>query len=270
MMKTSRLLLVVAFILFAVSCKKDEAGMKTDTTATDSGLSADEVANLTVNSIAANSLGFAAIANDVTANAVSMNNISTDGGKTINAIDPNTLYQKCGSTVLDSTSNHGTISSVTFSSFYKYARTLNCTTGNIGTNVVNKITYTGTVNAPNLTSNDSGTSTVTITGLAATATQYTLSGTYTRKSIFTMKQNYQTYKAVGNITLTTNNVVFSKPGGLLVSGTASAVVSVVSSVGTFKYTGIFKFIGNNQATLTMNDKSVYKIDLVTGYFARVQ
>ncbi|TSJ44079.1 hypothetical protein FO440_07860 [Mucilaginibacter corticis] len=238
--------------------------MKTDDS--NAGLTQDQAVDLAVSSMAGSTYGFASVANSEASSAISMNNISTDGGKTINAIDPNTLYQKCGTTVADSLASAGTANSITYSSLYKFARTLNCTADNIGTNVVDNITFKGSFTAPKLKSTDYGTSKITITGLASTATQYTVSGTYNRIGSFTTLGG-QKYYGTSNVTLTSSNVLFTKPGGILISGTASAVITGSSNYGKFSYKGIFKFIGGNKATLTMGTL-VYNIDLVTGYYAQ--
>jgi len=266
MMKTSRLLLVTAFVLFAISCKKDESGMKTDTNA---GLTEDQAVQLAVASMAGNTYGFATVANSEAASAISMNNISTDGGKTINAIDPNTLYQKCGTTVADSIAASGTDQfNVTHKSLSKFQRTLNCTTGNVGTNVVDNITYTGSFTAPDLKSSDHGTAKLTITGLLPTTPQYAVSGTYNRIGTFTTLGG-KNYYGSSNVTLTGSNIIFSKPGGLLVSGSASAVITGSTNNGKFNYTGTFTFTGNGYATLTLG-KIVYLVNLVTGRYAPQQ
>ncbi len=72
-----------------------------------------------------------------------------------------------------------------------------------------------------------------------------------------------------NVTLTGSNIIFSKPGGLLVSGSASAVITGSTNNGKFNYTGTFTFTGNGYATLTLG-KIVYLVNLVTGRYAPQQ
>ncbi|NNU34877.1 hypothetical protein HK413_13980 [Mucilaginibacter sp. S1162] len=79
---------------------------------------------MAANAVAANSLGFAAVTDNVGINAQTLNSVNT-GGQQVNATGSS--RQACGTTVADSLSiNSNANSSVTFSAFYKYVRTLNC------------------------------------------------------------------------------------------------------------------------------------------------
>ncbi|NNU34876.1 hypothetical protein HK413_13975 [Mucilaginibacter sp. S1162] len=124
------------------------------------------------------------------------------------------------------------------------------------------MTFKGNFDGPRLTSNDTGTSNITIAGLTSNATNFVINGTYNRKGSFTSKV---AGKANGssNVTITATNVLLSKPGREIAGGSATITIAGSAAAGTFNYTGILSFKGNNQATLTVDSK-IYLINLLTG------
>jgi hypothetical protein len=254
-MKALKIILIAPLLLFAISCKK---------TTVTSAVTTDEAADMAASAVAANSFGFVTVTDNVGLNAQTLNSVSA-GGQQVNATG--SARQACGTTLTDSLtiSSNGS-SSVTFSAFYKYARTLNCNTSSQPDNLVNAITFKGNFDGPRLTSNDTGTSNITIAGLTANATNFVINGTYNRKGSFTSKVGG---KASGssNITITATNVLLSKPGREIASGTATITISGSAAAGTFNYIGILTFKGNNQATLTVGT-AVYLINLLTGTYVK--
>ncbi|MES2376352.1 MAG: hypothetical protein V4553_07230 [Bacteroidota bacterium] len=255
-MKALKITLIIPVLLFAISCKKSNT--------TSSAVTTDEAADMAVSAVATNSFGFASVTDNVGLNAQTLNSVSS-GGQQVNATG--TARQACGTTLADSiTISSNTNSSVTFSAFYKYVRTLNCNASSQPDNLVNAITFKGNFDGPRLTSSDVGTSSVTIAGLTTNATNFVINGTYNRKGTFTSKVGG---KASGssNITITATNILLSKPGREIVSGTATITISGSAAGGTFNYTGILSFKGNNQATLTVGT-TVYLINLLTGTYTK--
>jgi hypothetical protein len=255
-MKALKLSLIIPVLVFAISCKKSNT--------TSSAVTADEAADMAVSAVAANSFGFASVADNISVNAQTLNSVST-GGQQVNAVG--TARQACGTTLADSISfSSSANSSVTFSAFYKFVRTLNCNASSQPDNLVNAITFKGNFDGPRLTSTDVGTSSVTIAGLTANATNFVVNGTYNRKGSFTSKVGG---KASGNsnVTITAANVLLSKPAREIVSGSATITIAGSAAAGTFNYTGVLSFKGNNQATLTVGT-TVYLINLLTGAYTK--
>lgn len=254
-MKALKIILIAPLLLFAISCKK---------TTVTSAVTTDEAADMAASAVATNSFGFVTVTDNVGLNAQTLNSVSA-GGQQVNATG--LARQACGTTLTDSlTISSNTNSSVTFSAFYKYARTLNCNTSSQPDNLVNAITFKGNFDGPRLTSTDAGTSSVTIAGLTANATNFVINGTYNRKGSFTSKVGGKP-SGSSNVTITATNVLLSKPGREILSGSATITISGSAAAGTFNYTGILIFKGSNQATLTVGT-TVYLINLLTGTYTK--
>ncbi len=256
-MKTLKLTLIAAVLLAVGSCKK------TDTST--GAVTADIATDMAAASLSQNSFGLTSVTDNVGVNAQTLNSIHT-GGQVINGVGTNatTTAQACGTTVADSVSNSGSIESVTFSYFIKYLRTLNCNTSNQPDNLVNSITFHGNYDSPRLTSMDAGTANFTIAGLTTNATNFVLNGEYIRKGSFTSKVDTKASGA-SSVDIKVTNLMLSKPGRAIVSGTATITISGTSAKGTFSYTGTITFTGGNTATLTVGTV-VYYINLVNGTF----
>jgi len=261
-MKALKFTLIIPLLVFAVSCKKSGTS---DNNNTKSAVTSDEAVDMAVGAISVNSFGFASVADNVGANAQTFNSIST-GSQTVNSTTTNSVHQACGTTVADSIDFSGNTASVTYSSFYKFSRTLNCNTNNVPDNLINAITFKGSFDGPRLSSNDSGTSNVTIAGLAPSAASYTVNGTYSRKGAFTSKVGN---KASGSsdVEIVANNVVLNKPGRAIASGTATITISGTAHAGSFSFAGTLVFNGNNKATLTVGT-TVYIVNLLTGSYTK--
>ncbi|WP_429381578.1 hypothetical protein [Mucilaginibacter sp. UYCu711] len=255
-MKALKIILIAPLLLFAISCKK---------TTVTSAVTTDEAADMAASAVATNSFGFASVTDNVGLNAQTLNNSVSAGGQQVNAIGSS--RQACGTTLADSlTISSAANSSVTFSAFYKYVRTLNCNTSSQPDNLVNTITFKGNFDGPRLTSTDAGTSSITIAGLTANATNFIINGTYNRKGSFTSKVGGKP-SGSSNVTITATNVLLSKPGREILSGSATITISGSAAAGTFNYTGILIFKGSNQATLTVGT-TVYLINLLTGTYTK--
>lgn len=260
-MKTLKLTLIVPVLLFmVVSCKKSS-----NTNSTNQSVTSDEAADMAASAVASNSFGLASIADNVGVNAQTLTSVGT-GSQAANSIGTNVVRQACGTTLSDSISNSGSSSSVTFNYFFKFVRTLNCNASSQPDNLVNTITFKGSFDGPRLTSADAGSSSITIAGLTANATNFVINGTYNRKGSFTSKVgNKATGSSVVDIKVT--NLTLSKPARAILSGNATITVSGTAGANTFSYSGTIVFNGNNQATLTVGT-TVYVINLLTGTYTK--
>lgn len=250
------LIVPVAIVVFAVSCKKENGS------GNNAQVSTDVAADMAVSAVSSNSFGFVSIADNMGANAQAA---SIGAAQATNSIGANAVHQACGTTVADSSSVSGDNNSVTFNAFYKFTRTLNCNT--VGPdNVVTSIVFHGSYDSPRITSSDSGTANVTIGGLSTAATNFIINGTYNRKGTFTSKVGN---KASGSsqVNITVSNVTLTKPLRVITGGTAVITISGTTASGTFNFNGTLVFNGNNQATLTVGT-TVYIINTLTGTYTK--
>ncbi|MDB4926328.1 hypothetical protein [Mucilaginibacter sp.] len=258
-MKALKLTLIVSLLVIAISCKKTGSSTATVT--------ADDAADMAAGSVAQNSFGFSSVTDNVGVNAQTLYSVSS-GGQAVNAVGATstTSHQACGTTVADSLTGSGNSSSVTYSFFYKYVRTLTCNTASQPDNLLNVVTFHGNYDGPRLTSADAGTANVTVAGLTPNATNYAVNGTYTRKGTFTSKVGA---KATGTSTIEikATNVLLSKSDRTIISGTATVTISGTTGGSTFSYTGTLVFNGSNKATLTVGTTN-YVINLLTGAYVK--
>lgn len=251
------LIVPVAIVVFAISCKKDSGSSNNNAQVTT-----DVAADMAASAVSSNSFGFVNIADNMGANAQVT---SLGASQATNSIGTNAVRQACGTTVADSSSVSGTNNSVTFNAFYKFTRTLNC--NNVGPdNVVTSILFHGSYDGPRITSSDSGNASVTIGGLSAAATNFVINGTYNRKGSFTSKVGN---KASGSsqVNITVSNLILTKPLRSITAGTATITISGTTASGTFNFSGSLVFNGNNQATLTVGT-TVYIINTLTGTYTK--
>lgn len=231
-------------LLFAMgACSKTN----NDTTAS---ISTDDAATIMANSMSSNSGGMVSVSADVTLNAQ----------LTFNA-NPG-----CGGTKTYSFSRQNPQgSSVTYSYAFNYTYTLNCV-NNIPDNVSSTANSTGSFDGPNLSSNDSGTSTFTVGGLAPNTIAYTLSGEYKRAGSFTQKTGNMN-KGSSNVDIILSSLTIPKTGGTIASGNAAFTLSGSSDKGAFNFNGTIAFTGNNQASVVING-TAYVVNLLTGSTAK--
>lgn len=241
-MKTINFIKIPAIVLLlAVSaCKKDNNNTSAQS------ISTDDAATIMANSMSSGSGGMASVSADVTLNAQA----------TFNA-NPG-----CGATKTYNFSRQNPDgSSVTYSYSFNYTYTLNCV-NNQPDNVTSTATSTGSFDGPNLSSNDTGTLTFTVGGLANSATAYALSGEYKRAGSFTQK-NGNMHKGSSDVDIKLNSLSIPKTGGTIASGNATFTLSGSSNNGSFNFSGTITFVGNNQANLVING-TAYVVNLLTG------
>jgi hypothetical protein len=257
-MRTFKFTFILLLLIGALSCKKDSTATTAVTT--------DQAADIAAGSLAENSYGLASISDNVAANAQVVASISTSR-QTVNSSGAVT-HQACGTTLADSLSNSGSGSSVTFSYFFKFARTLNCNSSEQPDNLANVLTYHGNFDGPRLTSANTGSATFTIAGLSPTALSFVINGEYKRTGSFQSKVGND-LSGNSNIDIVVTNLTLSKTTRKIASGSATiSITGTTSKNGAFSYTGTLVFNGDGTATLTING-TAYNVDLSTGIKTKV-
>ncbi len=259
-MRTFKFTFILLLLIGAFSCKKDSTATTAVTT--------DQAADIAAGSLAENSYGLASISDNVTANAqvVSGSTTASTTRQTVNSTGAG--HQACGSTVTDSLSNSGSGSSVTFSYFFKFARTLSCNSNEQPDNLANVLTYHGNFDGPRLTSTNTGSATFTIAGLSPTALSFVINGEYKRTGSFQSKVGND-LSGNSNIDIVVTNLTLSKTTRKIASGSATiSITGTTSKNGAFSYTGTLVFNGDGTATLTING-TAYNVDLSTGIKTKV-
>lgn len=256
-MKTFKLSVIGLVLLGAISCKK------TDNSASVT-ITSDQAADMAASSLSENSYGLTSMTDDVAANAQAVTSTG-NGSQTINSVGVNSVHQECGTTLTDSASNSGSSSSVTFDYFVKYTHTLNCNTNNEPDNIMNTLNYHGDFDGPRITTTVTGSANAKIAGLTAQATNFVINGEYTRAGSYVSKVGN---KASGNsnVDITVTNLLLSKPGRKILSGTGTFTITGTSPKGSFSFAGNIVFNGDGTATLTVTGGSSYVINLANGIY----
>ncbi|SEM37388.1 hypothetical protein SAMN04488505_104200 [Chitinophaga rupis] len=113
--------------------------------------------------------------------------------------------------------------------------------------------------APRMSSNDSLSATLAVTGLEPAAPNYTMNMSLTRKGSQASKI-LRKHSFTSTIIVTGTNIAVSKTTYLVQSGTASVTISGATSGGrSFQYAGTLVFTGNKTATLTFASGATYNI-----------
>jgi hypothetical protein len=257
-MKTFKFTFILLLLIGAISCKKDSTATTAVTT--------DQAADIAAGSLAENSYGLASISDNVAANAQVVASISTTR-QAVNATSAEG-HQACGTTLTDSLSNSGTGSSVSFSYFFKFARTLNCNSSEQPDNLANVLTYHGNFDGPRLTSSNTGSATFTIAGLTPAAPSFVINGEYKRAGSFQSKVGND-LSGNSNIDIVVTSLTLDKTTRKIASGSATiSITGTTPKSGAFSYTGKLVFNGDGTATLTING-TAYNIDLSTGITTKV-
>ncbi|MEO6851295.1 MAG: hypothetical protein ABI203_04510 [Mucilaginibacter sp.] len=254
-MKTFKLTFILLMFLAAISCKKtdDSASL---------AVTSDQAADMAAGSLSENSFGLTSVTDNLAANAQVVASVKP-GSQTVNAATGGHTHQECGTTLKDSLTNSGTNSSVSFSYFLKFARTLNCNSNQAPDNLYNVIAFHGNYDGPHIISADAGSATFTIAGLSLSANSYVVNGEYKRTGSFTTKST-PPLTGNSNIDIVVTNLTLSKSTRIITSG--NATISVTGSTpkkGAFSYIGTLLFNGDGTATLAINGNN-YNINLSTG------
>lgn len=116
-----------------------------------------------------------------------------------------------------------------------------------------------TYDAPRMSSGDSLSATLSVTGLEPAAPSYTMNMNLNRKGSQVSKI-LRKHSFTSTIIVTGTNITVSKATKLVQSGTASVTISGAASGGrSFQYAGTLVFTGNKTATLTFAGGGAYNI-----------
>lgn len=121
-------------------------------------------------------------------------------------------------------------------------------------------TYEGNFDAPRLSSEHTGSGSLTLTGLEND--ECMVNGTYSRTSGIE-KKGLNARSLDAETRLTFNDVKVNKANRKIKEGTASLSIEGTSNKGSFKYTGTITFNSNDEAILIIQNRS-YAINTATG------
>jgi hypothetical protein len=264
-MRSLRLSIVAMLLLGAAACKKSNS------TQVSANVSSSEALDMVSSSLSSNSNGSGTMGADAVTVAstqsasLSSSNAVIEGNSRAlyRAANPKALG--CGDTKND-TVTRASVSGATIGYDYTsyYVFTLNCVS-EVPDNLVGSSTFSGTYSGPFISSTYTGTTSFTVTGIAPSASSYTLNGTYTRNGNFQSKFNTSN-QGTHTVNITVTNVVVSKTTKTVTSGTASFSVSGnVPGKGNWNYSGTLTYNGDGTANLTLSG-TVYIINLGTGIY----
>ena len=170
-----------------------------------------------------------------------------------------TVTLSCGvqkDSTITKSSTTGASPSYSYNLSWNYLLTCN---GVIPNQLAFNFTGTGNYDGPRLSSNDKSDGSFTLTGLPATSSQYVFASTYTRTGTTTSKIARQ-YTFTSNIKITSSNIIVDKATQQILSGTASVVITAISSSGkTFNFNGTITFLGGKKASVVLNSGTTYTI-----------
>ena len=141
----------------------------------------------------------------------------------------------------------------TWSYDLNYSRSCICSGGSpsqYNTTITGSSSYSVLV----MSSNDSTSAQISVGGLQSSATNYVLNETYTRTgTIQSLIGNQHSFTST--LTMTSSNINISKSTNQVVSGSASVLFTGKGSGNTVSHTATITFLGNNQATLVLDNGS---------------
>ncbi len=162
------------------------------------------------------------------------------------------LPLSCGDTVFDVISDTSSLGAL-FSFMYNlhYSRTCICT-GGVPSQYNIAIAGSSSYSMMQMSSNDNTISQMSMSGIDASAANYVLNGSYARtgtiKSLIVAEHSFSS-----TLTLTYTNLTIAKSTNRIASGTAAVQFTGTSKAGTVSHTATITFLGNNQATLVMDN-----------------
>ena len=137
---------------------------------------------------------------------------------------------------------------------------VNCT-NSIPSNVTFNYSSTGSYTTPRMDSDDSATGEIVLTQLVASETNYKATLDYSRNGSQISKiGNANSFTST--ITVNSSNILIDKSTYRVVSGDATLAISGSSTDGTaFSYGGTITFLGNMDATITLDSGATYSVNL---------
>jgi hypothetical protein len=239
-MKTLRTPLFALVLLLAFACKDDG----TATTA----VANDEAAEMTATSISFNSGGMTSAIDDATVTT------KANGSARTNA---------CGySESIDAAKSNVAGASITYAFNYHYDYALTCTTA-VPTTMTANMSYTGSLDAPRMSAQSTGTGALSVKTLDTSFNYFTINGSYNRSGTFVSKVR-NTNTSNSTVTFVLTDVTVDKTSRMITGGTAAVnITGSVTGKGDFSYSGSLVFKGSKQGELDINGTK-YSVNLETG------
>lgn len=168
------------------------------------------------------------------------------------ALMASTLPMGCGDTVVDVISDTSSLGAI-FSFMYNlhYIRICICS-GGAPSQYNTTISGSSSYSMVQMSSNDNTNAQIFVSGIQSSAANYVLNETYTRtgttKSLIIAEHSFSS-----SLTMTSTNLTISKSANQILSGSAAVQFTGTSKAGTVTHTATITFLGNNQATLRMDN-----------------
>lgn len=216
-------------------------------------ITTEEAAEIMATSVASNSSGVASVFDqsaEVTSDAVG----SSSGGR----------IQECGFSQNLSLSGASPIgSAIQFSYDFSYKFLLACNGDDVPTSMKVNLSYSGTFDGPQLTTEHTGTSELTVEGLEAEMNNFTMNGYYKRSGSFEWKGD-ELKAGSGTVDIAVDGVEVVKETHKAASGTVTVdIEGTIAGKGTYSYKGTVTFDGSTTATLNVKGTK-FAVNLTTG------
>lgn len=227
----SLLIMFTGFLVLMISCKKENGSSTV--------MTEEEAAEVISLSVSGSTEGLATQTTEIAARANTYGNVCS--------------YSK-DSTVI----KINTAGTYTWNYTFKWQWNVFCT-GVVPNSMNANYSMKGMYSAPRMSSSDSAIANLAVTNLIS-GSQYTFNGTYTRDGSQVSKiRNRNSFNS--KVTLGLNNVKVNKTTGRIDEGNASVSIAGTTTGGnSFAYNGIVTFLGNQSATISLNNGAVYNVN----------
>ena len=137
----------------------------------------------------------------------------------------------------------------------------NCNVVNVPQDAIATLISDGSSSTPRVNSVDSSTLMIDVDGLALLESDIVIDGTYSRDATLDYASvANQTTNVISTLAMTFTSLMIAKNGFDIISGSANFTYNGTENGASFTHTGSISFLGNQQATVTLNGVS-YSIDL---------
>jgi hypothetical protein len=227
--------LALSILVFAVSCKKEEP-TPTETPIT---ITEDDAADLVASSIGTGTYGVSSSTNEAAQRTTYAYN------------QPVPCLYSLDTTIVKQSPNGGAIS---YNYNLNYGYQMYCTNA-VPTSLVCTMSSTGQLDQIRMSASSTASGSLTFTGLAPSASQYTLSGTYQREGSASSKvraKNSFTY----NLTINISDFLVNKTSYQIEGGSSTVSLVATTSTGkTFSFSGSLSYIDENTASLVIGSRT---------------
>ncbi|MBC7866711.1 MAG: hypothetical protein H7X88_04175 [Gloeobacteraceae cyanobacterium ES-bin-316] len=229
--KSFRLLIMfMGFLVLMISCKKENTSSYV--------MTEEEAAEVISLSISGSTEGLVTQTAEIAARA-------------------NTYGNVCGYSKDSTIISINTAGTYTWNYTFKWQWSVLCT-GAVPNSMNANYTMKGMYGAPRISSSDSAIANLAVTNLIS-GSQYTFNGTYTRDGSQVSKIRNRS-SLTSKVILGLINVKVNKNTGRIDAGTASVSIAGATTGGnSFTYGGTVTFMGNQSATISLNNGAVYNV-----------